>query len=570
MTPTPTLTDERVDDVPVLVHLLTAVLGLHTLFDQFWPRHGNWQGLSAGQVLVIWLAHILSECTHTMSPVQAWASHLGHTLAHLLGQPLRDTDFSDDRLAEILRVLSLDPVWLPLERASAQGMIRVYRLPRDRVRLDSTTASIHSANDLAVLFQRGHSKDHRPDLPQLKALFAALDPLGALLAVDVVPGQRADDGLYVPMIERLRTIVGATGLLYIGDSKMSALATRAYVHATQNDYLTRLALVGTVPTLLADWITAALEHPVRLQPLYDVDGQSLLGHGYELRRRQVAAAATGPVEWTERVFVVRSEQFGQAARRAFRQRLARAQAAVEALTPPRGRGRQQYTERALLQEAVQALLTQFEIEDGWLTLQLHRETVQRTVRAYQGRPARVEKTHRFMVKVQPNAAAIEQHEQRLGWRVYVTNAARSRLTLSEALQAYRDEWLVERQISRVKGRPLSLAPLWVTREDHAVGLVRLLTLAARLLALAEYDVRQKLHKAQAALPGLYPEQPNRTTDQPTTERLLQAFKHLTLTIIQKGNRLERFITPLSKLQQRVLKLLGCPSTLYANLILDSG
>jgi len=570
MTTPATLTHERVDDVPVLLHLMTAKLELHTLLDQFWPRHGNWQGLSAGQVLVTWLSHILSECTHTMSPVQAWAQHLAHTLSHCLGQSVRDTDLSDDRLADVLRLLSLDSVWQPLERASAQGMIRVYRLPRDRVRLDSTTASIHSDNDLAVLFQRGHSKDHRPDLPQLKALFAALDPLGALLAVEVVPGHRADDGLYVPMIERLRTIVEASGLLYIGDSKMSALATRAYMQATQNYYLTPLALVGSVPTALADWITAAVEHHVKLQPLYDSDGQTLLGHGYELRRRQVGQGPTGPVEWTERVFVVRSDQFAQAAQRALRQRVARAQAALEALTPPRGRGRQQYTERAPLQDAVQAVLAQFEIEAAWLTIQLRRETTRRTVRAYQGRPARRETTHRYVVQVQLNMAAIEHHEQRLGWRVYVTNAARSRLTLAEALQAYRDEWLIERQIHRVKGRPLSLSPLWVTREDHAVGLVRLLTLAARLLALAEYEVRRKLHKAKSALTGLYPEQPNRTTDQPTTERLLKAFKYITLTLIQKSTRVERYITPLSKLQQRVLKLLGCPSNLYANLILDSG
>lgn len=565
-----TLTDERVDDVPILMHLMTDKLGLHRLFDQFHPRHGNWEGLSAGQVMVVWLAHILSACTHTMSPVQTWANYLSHTLSQLLGQPLRETDLGDDRLAEVLRFLSLDPVWHPLERASAQGMIRVYHLPQERVRLDTTTVNIHTDSGLAVLFQRGHSKDHRPDLPQLKALFAALDPLGALLAVDIVSGNRADDGLYVPMIERLQTLLEATGLLYIGDSKMSALATRAYLQASRNYYLTPLALVGTVPTALADWITAAVQGHIKLQPLYDVDGQSRLGHGYELRRQQVGPASSGPIEWTERVLVVRSDQFAQAAQRAFRQRLARAQAALEALTPPRGRGRQQYTERAPLDAAVQAVLAQFEIEADWLTLHLQRETTQRTLRAYQGRPARVEKTHRYVVKVQLNLPALEQHEQRLGWRVYVTNTARSRLTLSEAVQAYRDEWLIERQISRVKGRPLSLSPLWVTREDHAVGLVRLLTLAARLLALAEYDLRRKLHKAKATLTGLYPEQPNRMTDQPTTERLLKAFKHITLTITQKNHRVERHITPLSDLQQRILKLLGCPPHLYANLIFDSG
>ena len=91
----PTLTHEGADDVPVLLHLLTKKLELDRLLDQVWPRHGNWQGLSVGQVMVTWLTHILSECTHTMSPVQAWADHLTHSLTHCLGQPLRTTDLND-------------------------------------------------------------------------------------------------------------------------------------------------------------------------------------------------------------------------------------------------------------------------------------------------------------------------------------------------------------------------------------------------------------------------------------------------------------------------------------------
>ena len=48
------------------------------------------------------------------------------------------------------------------------------------------------------LFQFGHSKDHRPDLPQIKVMQAVLDPLGRPLATDVISGERADDQLYVP------------------------------------------------------------------------------------------------------------------------------------------------------------------------------------------------------------------------------------------------------------------------------------------------------------------------------------------------------------------------------------
>jgi len=144
------------------------------------------------------------------------------------------------------------------------------------------------------------------------------------------------------------------------------------------------------------------------------------------------------------------------------------------------------------------------------------------------------------------------------------------LTLTQAVQAYRDEYLVERNFARLKGRPLSLAPLWLTREDHAIGLIRLLTLAARVLALVEYKVRQQLANTQRTLVGLYPGQATRATDQPTTERLLLAFKHITLTIICKGNKIERHITPLSTFQKSIIKLLGYPRDLYDRLTMDFG
>jgi hypothetical protein len=37
------------------------------------------------------------------------------------------------------------------------------------------------------LFQFGHSKDHRPDLLQVKVMLSALDPMGMPVATQVVP-----------------------------------------------------------------------------------------------------------------------------------------------------------------------------------------------------------------------------------------------------------------------------------------------------------------------------------------------------------------------------------------------
>jgi hypothetical protein len=72
--------------------------------------------------------------------------------------------------------------------------------------------------------------------------------------------------------------------------------------------------------------------------------------------------------------------------------------------------------------------------------------------------------------------------------------------------------IIERDFSRLKGRPLGLRPVYLHREDHLKGLVRLLSLALRILTLAEFvapAVRCKLKMSDLA--GLYPGNPKQQT-----------------------------------------------------------
>ena len=157
----------------------------------------------------------------------------------------------------------------------------------------------------------------------------------------------------------------------------------------------------------------------------------------------------------------------------------------------------------------------------------------------------------------------------LGWRVYATNHLSDHLSLEQAVEAYRDEYLVERNFSRLKGRPLGLAPLYVQRDDHRVGLVRLLTLALRVITVLEGVVRQRLSEQKRELAGLFAGNPKRRTSQPTTERLLEAFSEVTLTIVRASGFVQRHLTPLSPLQQQILALLGFSPAVYLRLVDDS-
>jgi transposase len=225
---------ESVDDIPLLLEQMQR-MGLPALLDTHFPTHGNWQGLSLGWVSTRWLSAILSRGDHRLVHVEPWVANRLWTLRTATGQAVERLDFTDDRLEIVLRRLSDDTRWAQFESALNQQTVRVYELPTDQIHVDSTSVSAYTSVTAEGLFQFGHSKDHRPDLPQGKVMQAVLDPLGMPVATDVVSGERADDPRYIPCIERVQQSLGRHGLLVVGDCKMAARETRAFI-ASHGDY----------------------------------------------------------------------------------------------------------------------------------------------------------------------------------------------------------------------------------------------------------------------------------------------------------------------------------------------
>ena len=225
------------------------------------------------------------------------------------------------------------------------------------------------------------------------------------------------------------------------------------------------------------------------------------------------------------------------------------------MTPEPGRGKRQITDPTVLEQAADAVLKKHQVE-GLLSWKITTITETKALRAYGDRPARIEQKQRLHIQVKQNSPAIQRLERHLGWRAYATNAPTRLLSLQEAVLSYHHEWLIERDFARLKGRSLSLSPLWLKREDHAIGMTRLLTLAVRLLALAEHEARLNLKQDNQTLAGLYPSRKNRVTPVPTTEHLLHAFNRIVVTTIRIGNTVKLYLTPLSDLQRTILSLLG--------------
>jgi len=328
------VTIERVDDIPVLIASMDR-LGLAELVDEYFVLHGNWRGLSLGKVLTGWLAHILSEGDHRLNRVEDWAAKRVETLRGCLDAGLRALDFTDDRLAISLDILSDDQRWAQFETALNRRTIQVYDLKPDRVRIDSTTASGYWQVTEDGLFQLGHSKDQRPDLLQVKVVLSTLDPLGMPVATQVVAGEKADDPLHIPAIDQVREGVGRRGLLYVGDCKLMSLETRAHLQAGGDFYLGPFSLVQIPQETLDAYLQPVWteEQPLTVVYRSRAEGeQEPIATGFERSEALTAIVDGQAIAWSERRLVIRSLAHAKAAEAGLHGRLEKAQSALRMST----------------------------------------------------------------------------------------------------------------------------------------------------------------------------------------------------------------------------------------------
>jgi len=570
MSEQPIVTTERVDDIPVLAASAKR-MGLPELLDEHFDPHGNWQGISPGKMLTGWLIHILSEADHRLNRAQNWVAKRIETLRGCLEVELQALDFSDDRLAVGLDLLSDDESWAKFETDLNRRSMRVYDLKRKCVRIDTTSGSGYWKVTEDGLFQLGHSKDHRPDLPQLKVVLATLDPLAMPLATLVVSGEQADDPWYIPAIAQARKGLEGEGLLYIGDCKMMSFDTRAYLAAGNDDYLGPFSAVQISQSTLETYLEPVWSGQ---QALTAVERQVASGklekiaEGFEFCVTHTAEVAGEKISWEERRLVIRSLAHAKAAEEALHLRLEKAQAALGTLTD-RKQGKELILDMQILSQMAEAILKKYQVS-GLLQFQVIEQVQERRLRKYQDRPAETRIERQLTMTTVRDEEAIQKTIHGLGWRVYGTNAPQAELTLEQAVLAYREEYLVERCFGRLKGKPLSLTPMYLQDDQRATGLTRLLSIGLRVLTLMEHVVRSNLAEQGEKLSGLYAGNPTRATNRPTSEAMLQAFKDIFLNFVTVGGQTYRHISPLSNLQHKILTLLDLPDSIYANLAADFG
>ena len=552
-----TITNEQVNSLPLLLGIIID-MGIRDLIDVHMPPHGNWEGASVGTVLSIWLSHILQERDHRLVTVRDWATDRVQTINTLLEMTLRDTDCTDDRLATILTMLGDPTTQAALDAALLQRCVRIYDLPTETVRLDSTSVSVYH-DDVAVdsLLQHGYSKDHRPDLRQFKLMLATLDPLGLPICCQPIAGNKGDNGLYIPAYDAAVAALGTTAVLVVGDSKMSDLPTRGHLVAHASRYLSVYRPIHATAEI-AGWVDTALAQAhtwVRIETVDRRTGEVQVDaviHPFD-RPQTWSDPATGHAHtWTERVLVARATAYQAGMRRLREQALDRLTSDLLKLAQPPTRGRKRYAQEADLAQVVATCIAKAKL-DGVV------QTALAPIPLRDGSMAWV------VAATWVDLGAWQAMVDRLGWQVYVTNSTPDQYDVPALVAAYHQQPVHERTFSRLKTRNLHLRPVFLRDETRIAGLVWLLCLALRVLILTEQRLRTAVQEQGVELVGLNPASRTQATTQPTAERVIRAFRNLTVTVVTGEGWEQRHVSSLNQTQQQILDLLRLPPDLYARL-----
>lgn len=261
--------------------------------------------------------------------------------------------------------------------------------------------------------------------------------------------------------------------------------------------------------------------------------------------------------WSERWLVIRSHALAHRQNKGLQQRLEKAEKALASLASKPGQ------DIPVLQEKVDRILKHHRVGD-YLNVTITQQIRYPKVYQGSGRPSpersfrRVRQTT-LTLNYQRQETEIAEFSTLAGWRLYVTNAPRTRLSLVEAVSYYREQWQPERGFHLFKRGRLPALPIYFQDDARIRGLMFLLTLALQLFTLMEFVVRRELADQQESLTGLYDGNPKRTTHRPTAERLLAAFCNITLYFHRDAST---EISPLNCLQQQILKLMSIPESIY--------
>ncbi|HWT82190.1 MAG TPA: IS1634 family transposase, partial [Candidatus Methylomirabilis sp.] len=242
-------------------------------------------------------------------------------------------------------------------------------------------------------------------------------------------------------------------------------------------------------------------------------------------------------------------------------RLTRLEKALKGLDELRAKlasPRTRYRSRAKIVEAVETLLRDCEVS-LWISVQIEEQVTEKYHQERRGRPG--EKTRyvreeklRFTLKHQIELERLDEEARCDGIFPLVSNDRA--MTERELLLAYKQQPAIERRFEHLK-TDFVVAPVYLKEVSRIQALLCVYFFVLLVEALLERELRRAMERKGIESLPLYPE--SRACRRPTARKVIDLYEDVQRHSLRSGKRPpEVFSTELTRLQRRILRLLGMP------------
>jgi transposase len=549
-----TLTYWRIAALPILDRFLRR-LRLEEFLRGHLPPEDRRARIPIATALLVLLKNLLIS-REPLYGVGEWAAR--HAPERLGLTPAQLPALNDDRIGRC-RDRLFDANIPSLALTVVGHAVREFQVALDELHNDSTTVTFHGDYEsadrertlrgrLRLAVTHGHNKDHRPDLKQLLYILTVTRDGAVPVQFRVASGNATDDRSHRGTWDLLCQLTGRRDFLYVADCKLATAENMAHLHQHGGRFLTVLPRTRGEDAAFRAAVREGRAHWRALHERRDDDGAVV--DRYELHEPEATTAEGYRLLWYHSA---RKAELDALARHERLERVSTALAELRAkLTSPRTR----YRDRAKVAQAVDAILREGEAE-GLIAVAVAERTTETYRQERRGRPG-------------PDTRYVRRQATRfdLSWRLdhdrlagearcdgvfpLVTNV--TTMSALELLLAYKQQPMIEKRFGQLK-TDFVVAPVFLKEVSRVQALLCVYFFVLLVESLLERELRRAMERSGVESLPLYPE--GRACRRPTAQRVIDLFEDVQRHELMTGRGpAEVFITELTRLQRRVLRLLG--------------
>ena len=369
-------------------------------------------------------------------------------------------------------------------------------------------------------------------------------------------GNVTDDQTHRDTWDLLCQLTGRRDFLYVADCKLATSENMAYLHQRQGRFVTVLPRTRSEDAAFRGLVAKG---QVAWRPLWektDEDGEVL--DRYSTSDQPATTAEGYRLVWYHSLRKAEQDAVARSGR--IERALKQLAALREKLRSPRTR----YRQEAKVAAAVEAILENCSAAE-WIVTEVRPQTEETFHQDHRGRPSKdtryVKKVAtRFDLSYHIDDARVAEDAFSDGIFPLVTNVAD--FSALELLHAYKRQPVIEKRFSQLK-TDFEVAPVYLKAVHRIQALLCMYFFALLVEALLERQLRQAMQaRGIEALP-MYPE--GRACRWPTARRVIDLFEHVQRhTLEHRGHASEVMVTELTRLQRKILKLIGLPTKDYGD------